>query len=283
VRTEYGPFRVAALDHDDARGGAVVVTIDNPPTNLVDGPFVMGLMPLVDDLIADTSLRAVVFRSADPDFFLMHGDVHSLVSIPASTHIDVDQPNIAAVTFQRIAAAPFVSIGLIDGAARGGGCEFLSALDLRYGTPRTVIGQPEVPMGILPGAGGTVRLPRIIGRTHAIELIVTGRDVDADEAFALGWLTAVVPADDIEEHVLGIARRIAAMPAASIAAVKRVVDQSLSDPNAALVAETNALGALTASGAHHEPMRRFLAAGGQTREGESGDTTALVEAMLRPR
>jgi enoyl-CoA hydratase/carnithine racemase len=210
----------------------------------------------------------------------MHGDVESILKIPRSEHQPTHAPNVAAAAFERLSSAPYVSIGLVDGAARGGGCEFLTALDLRYGTPRTVIGQPEVPMGILPGAGGTSRLPRIVGRDRALEMILTARDYGADEALALGWLTGVVDASVIDAHVLSIARRIAAMPAASIAAVKRVVGISLGSLDAALVAESDALGALTASGAHHEPMRRFLDAGGQTREGETRRMDQIVASML---
>ena len=114
-------------------------------------------MSALDALDERPGIRVVVFRSADPDFFLMHGDVNSLLQIPTSTHVVVDAPNIAALAFERLSTSAHLSIGLLDGAARGGGCEFLSALDIRYGSPRTVIGQPEVAMGILPGAGGTSR------------------------------------------------------------------------------------------------------------------------------
>jgi enoyl-CoA hydratase/carnithine racemase len=276
VEHSYGPFAVTT------EPGIAVVTIDNPPTNLVDGVFVMGLLALLDALDERPGIRVVVFRSADPDFFLMHGDVNALLQIPVSQHQPVDAPNIAAQAFQRLSASAFVSIGVVDGAARGGGCEFLSALDIRYGSPRTVIGQPEVPMGILPGAGGTVRLPRLVGRDRALEMILTARDYGADEAAALGWLTAVVPAGELDEHALAVARRVARMPAASITAVKRVVGVSLGDPNPALTIETNALGELTASGAHHEPMRKFLAAGGQTRDGETRRMSILIDAMLAP-
>src|SRR4051812_15935847 len=146
------------LLHTTTAGGVVTVTIDHPPKQLVDGPFVGALIALLDTLEADDAVRVVVVRSADPDFFLMHGDVELLLAsgpLPAQP----DAPNIAAATFQRLAAARFVTIGAIDGAARGGGAEFLTALDLRFGTPRTVLGQPEVPLAILPGAGGTARLP----------------------------------------------------------------------------------------------------------------------------
>ena len=264
--------------------GLAVVTIDHPPTNLVDGAFTAGLVQLLDALAATAAapdpVRAVVFRSADPDFFLMHGDVEQILRMPTGTYQPVDQPNPAAATFLRLSRAPYVSIGLVDGAARGGGCEFLSALDLRYGTERTIIGQPEVPMGILPGAGGTARLPRLLGRDRALELILTGRDLDADEALAVGWLTARLDRASIDAEVMRVARRIAAMPAASVAEVKRVVDVSLGGLDAALVEETNAFFRLVAAGTHLAPMRRFLDAGGQTRAAESGDTSALIEAML---
>ncbi len=277
MHDSYGPLKVAT------DGSIVIVTIDHPPTNLVDGPFIMALLALLDALAAlaaESDVRVVVFRSADPDFFLMHGDVESLLGIPVHDHETATVPNVAAAALQRITAAPFLSIGMIDGAARGGGAEFLSALDLRYGSPRAVIGQPEVAMGILPGAGGSTRLPRIIGRGPALELILTGRDVDATEARALGWLDALVPAESLETRVMAVARRVAAMPAASIAAAKEVVDASLGDPTPALTMETDHLGRLTAAGAHLAPMQAFMAAGGQTRAGETTRMAEIVDAML---
>lgn len=256
------------------------MTIDHPPHNLVDGPFIAALMGLLENVENDPSVRVLLFRSGDPDFFLMHGDVEQILAIPPGSHTPVSEPNVAAALFQRLSASRLVSIGLIDGAARGGGCEFLSALDLRLGTPRTVIGQPEVAMGILPGAGGTVRWPRLVGRGRALDIILTGRDVLADEALAIGWLDRLVPTPDLAAEGWRLASRIAAMPAASIAAVKRVVDSSLSSAEAALVAESDALGELLASGAQRAPMEAFLAAGGQTRDGELHRMNDIVESML---
>jgi enoyl-CoA hydratase/carnithine racemase len=133
--------------------GIVTVVIDHPPTNVLDGSLLEGLRSLLDQLESDPMVRVVIFRSADPDFFVMHGDVELLVDLhpPAMT---VTEANPAAATLQRLSGAPFVSIGVLDGAARGGGCEMLCAMDMRFGTDRAVIGQPEVAMGILPGAGG---------------------------------------------------------------------------------------------------------------------------------
>ena len=136
-------------------------------------------------------------------------------------------------------------------------------------------------MGILPGAGGTARLPRLLGRSRALDLIGTGRDVNAEEALAIGWLDGVVPSASLLEHVGEIARRIAAMPPASVAAVKHVVDVSLSiGLQEGLVAESAALARLMASGEHREPMTKFLAAGGQTRDGETQRMAAIVDGLL---
>lgn len=245
------------------------VVLDIPPFNLVGGELLGMLQALLGELDGRDDVRVVVFRSADPDFFLMHGDVEQLAAVPAHDFTPPAEPNVAVQTFRRLSDAPFVSIGVLDGYARGGGCEFLSALDLRVGTRRAVVGQPEVAMGILPGAGGTVRWPRLVGRARALEIILTGRDVGADELVAIGWLQG------IDVDVDALARRIDAMPAASIAAVKRVLDAD--DP---WLTESTELARLMASGAHVEPMRRFLAAGGQTREGETRDIAPLLGAML---
>jgi len=260
-------------------GGVVTVTIDIPPHNIVGADLVVGLFGLLPELEADESVAVVVFRSADPDFFLMHGDVEALLAMPADDR-PVTEPNIAAALFERIHSAPYLTIGVVDGRARGGGCEFLSALDLRIGTPRTVIGQPEVPMGILPGAGGTVRMARLLGRAGALELVLSGRDVDAHEALAMGWLQAIV-ADDTEAAAW--IDRFASLGRRSIAAVKHVVDAALDADPGALIDESAALAAAIASGAHLGPMRRFLAAGGQTRDVETGPIDPLLEAMRDPR
>jgi enoyl-CoA hydratase/carnithine racemase len=269
-----GPLKVSVS------GGVATVTIDHPPTNLVDGVFLKGLIELQQEVEHDDDVRVLLFISADPDFFLMHGDVRGILSMPTGSYVPADKPNAAAVAFERLRTSRLVSIGVLDGAARGGGAEFLTALDLRYASPRAVLGQPEVPMGILPGAGGTSRLPRLLGRSKALEIILTGRDIGAAEAEAIGWIEAVLPADDLLAHAQGIADRIAGMPPTSIAAVKRVVDTSLGTITEALTAETDALGQLIAAGGHRVPMEKFLSAGGQDRHHETTRMDELIAAML---
>jgi enoyl-CoA hydratase/carnithine racemase len=261
--------------------GVATITINHPPTNLVDGAFLSALVGLLDACDRDDSVRVVLFTSADPDFFLMHGDVEAILAAPARTAGRVTEPNVAAATFDRLRTARYVTIAAIDGAARGGGAEFCAAVDLRFGTPRTVLGQPEVAMGILPGAGGTARLPRLLGRSRALDVMLTARDVGGDEALAIGWLDALVPSDELLAQVGTFARRIAAMPPESIAAVKHVVEASLASGLApALVEESAELARLMSLGTHREPMRRFLDAGGQTREGETQRMEAIMDATI---
>jgi enoyl-CoA hydratase/carnithine racemase len=261
-------------------GGVATVTIDQPPTNLVNGPFIGALMELLARAEPDPAIRVLLFRSADPDFFLMHGDVEQILAMPTGQYTPQLEPNVAARTFERLSSGRLLTIGLLDGAARGGGCEFLSALDLRMGSERAVIGQPEVAMGILPGAGGTARWPRLVGRARALDIILSGRDVAAQEALAIGWLDWLVPSADLDARGTALAQHLGAMPPESIAAVKRVVDVSLSSLDAALVAESDALTQLTSKGLHQAPMQAFLAAGGQTRDGETQHMPELLDAML---
>ena len=266
------------LDVEIARGVAWV-TIDHPPDQLVDADFVGALAAMLPALEADPAVRVVVLRSADPDFFLMHGDVHAILAMPPSDGTPVTAPNPAAALFERLHRSPLFTIGMIDGIARGGGAELLAALDYRVASTRTVLGQPEAPMGILPGAGGSARLPRMLGRAHALEVILTGRDVPAAEALALGWVDAVTEPDRLAPAVRDLAERVAGSGAPSIAAVKRVVDASLAGLEAALTAESAAFTMLTDADTHRERMTRFLAAGGQTRAAERGSIDALLAAM----
>jgi enoyl-CoA hydratase/carnithine racemase len=265
----------------EIEAGVATVTINHPPTNLVDGEFIGGLLSLLGAVENDSAVRVLLFRSADPDFFLMHGDAAMIARIPHAEYVPQSEPNVAAATFERLSSGRLVTIGLLGGAARGGGCEFLSALDIRVGSPHAVVGQPEVPMAILPGAGGTARWPRIVGRGRALELILTGRDIGGEEAYAIGWLDLLVAHPELELEGQRLARRIAAMPAGSIAAVKRVVDVSLGSIQPALVAESDALTRRMSDGEHRAAIGRFLAAGGQTREGERERMTEIVDAMIQ--
>lgn len=256
--------------------GVAVATIDHPPANLLDGEFFLAVLDLLGRLEDDPDVRVVVFRSADPDFFMMHGDVNLVMSVDVPQP-EPGEPNISGATFARLHTSRLVTIGLIDGIARGGGCEVLTAMDMRFGSERALVGQPEVVFGIIAGAGGTARWPEIAGRGRALDILLTARDVAADELYAWGWLDRLVPSTELEQIGLTAARRIAAMPPEAIAATKRVVDAPRAQ---ALAIEGEEVGRLLGTGVHRDRMRRFLEAGGQTREQEINNMQAIIDAVL---
>jgi len=275
-----GPFAVTVDGH------VADVSIDNPRSNIFDDQFTVARRDLLDRCEADPDVRVLLFHSADPDFFVMHGDARATLAMQVAPGTEVAAPDpyaAQAALLERVHRSRLVSIAAIDGAARGGGAELVSALDLRIGGPRTVFGFLEVAMGLLPGWGGPARLPHLLGRSRALDVILTCRDVGAEEALAMGWLDRLVPSDRVLVEAGRVARRIGAMPGESIAAVKAVVDTSLGGIGDALVAESTMLTRLLAAGGYRRRIERFLAAGGQARDAERDGFEGLVQAMIDDR
>jgi enoyl-CoA hydratase/carnithine racemase len=272
-----GPFAVTIDGH------VADVSIDHPPSNIFDGQFTVALRDLLDRCEADPHVRVLLFHSADPDFFVMHGDARASIGGADAPGTEVAAPNPTAALLERVHRSRLVSIAAIDGAARGGGAELVSVLDLRIGGPRTVFAQFEVALGLLPGWGAPARLPHLLGRSRALDVLLTCRDVGAEEALAMGWLDRLVPSDRVLVEAGRLARRIGAMLAESIAAVKEIVDTSLGEIDDALVAESTMLTRLAAEGGYRSRMERFLAAGGQTPDAERDGFEGLVQAMIDDR
>src|SRR5713226_1684692 len=179
-----GPFAVTVDGH------VADVSIDHPPSNIFDDQFTVALRDLLDRCEADPDVRVLLFHSADPDFLVMQ--------VAPGTEVAAPDPYAAqAALLERVHRSRLVSIAAIDGAARGGGAELVSALDLRIGGPRTVFAQFEVAIGLLPGWGAPARLPHLLGRSRALDVLLTCRDVGAEEALAMGWLDRLVPSDRV--------------------------------------------------------------------------------------
>ena len=272
-----GPFAVTVDGH------VADVSIDHPPSNIFDDQFTVALRDLLDRCEADPDVRVLLFHSADPDFFVMHGDARAFTAMQVAPGTKVAAPDPTAALLERVHRSRLVSIAAIDGAARGGGAELVSALDLRIGGPRTVFEQFEVALGLFPGWGTATRLPHILGRSRALDVLLTGRDVGAEEALTMGWLDRLVPSDQVLVEAGRLARRIGAMPAEATAAVKAVVDTSLGGIDDALVADATLFTRLAAEGGPRSRMERFLAAGGQTRDAERDGFQGLVQAMIDDR
>ncbi|MCJ2178076.1 enoyl-CoA hydratase/isomerase family protein [Novosphingobium sp. 2580] len=237
--------------------------------NLLDEAMFADLERLVEWLEAAEEVKVAVFESADDHFFIAHADLGMLSRMPMPAPQDVTGPSPHQQVFARFQRLPQLTIGKLRGIARGGGSEFLLALDLRYGARETaVLGQPELPLGFPPGCGATQRLPRLVGRSHAIEAIMSGRDYNADEAERIGWLTRSMPDADLDAFVEDLAGRVASFPKVAIVQAKRAIDASLAPADAGSAAEF--FGFLTAFGQPEAKTRvqKAMANGFQTRSVE---------------
>lgn len=252
----------------DCEAGVATVTLDHPPINLLDLPLLIELDRLARALEADETLRVVIFRSANPEFFIAHADVSLILEMPQGAAPKDELPFFHEMV-ERFRHLPMASIAMLEGRARGGGSEFLLSLDMRFGAlGRAIVGQPEVALGILPGGSGTQRLPRLMGRGRALEAILGCGDFDADLAERYGWLDRALPADELEGFVETLARRIASFPKEAIALAKRAVDADDDAVRAGLLAETRCFDETLGVDEARRRMARFLDVGGQTREGE---------------
>ena len=211
------------------------ITFDNPPVNLIVGETVLRLAAIVDELADDPDIQVVVFDSAVPDFFSNHFDLAAAADFPAPA--GDDELPVWTDLVLKISKAPYVTIATIRGRTRGGGNELALALDLRYASrEHAIFGQPEVGSGLLPGGGGTERLPRTIGRDRALEVILTSADYDADTAQRWGWVTRALPDAELDAFVAAIVARLASFDRTSLAAAKNAINRATLPPDADLAA-----------------------------------------------
>jgi len=251
-------------------GRLLLVTIDNPPINLVTVELYGELARLAELLYRDRGLTVVVLKSANPEFFLAHFDVAAILEFPTDTPAERDgELNDYHRMCERFRTMDKVTIAQIEGRVGGGGSELASSCDMRFGVAgRTRINQMEVPLGILPGGTGTQRLPRLMGRGRALEVILGGDDLDAETAERWGYLNRLFEAEAIDGAVLALARRIASFPPPAVRLAKQAVTAAEPPPDPGLVEEAYLFQRLLRTPHAQQSMRRFLEIGGQTRDGE---------------
>jgi enoyl-CoA hydratase/carnithine racemase len=252
----------------DVADGIARATIDNPPINLLDLTLILELDAFGRDAAADDDVRVVIVDSADPAFFVAHADVSLIQALPTDDTDRHDELSAFHVMVERFRTMPKVTIAVLRGIARGGGSELALSFDLRFADPTAVLGQPEVGVGIIPGGSGTQRLPRLVGRARALEIVLGCQDVDAATAERWGYVNRVLPEDELGPFVDDLARRMASFPAAAIARAKEAVDAALGDPVPGLLEEDRLFRACLSDPDAQRRMAAFLAAGGQTREVE---------------
>jgi enoyl-CoA hydratase/carnithine racemase len=222
------------LVHLDRRAdGVALVTLDRPKANALSVELLGALRGVVDDLAADLPGAVVVWGG--PRIFAAGADIAAFGG--------PDEAVVYAAAFRAafdgLAALPRMVVAAVNGYALGGGCELALACDLRVVAADARLGQPEILLGLIPGAGGTQRLPRLVGASRAKDLVLTGRHVDADEALRIGLADRVAPPDGTLDAALALAAGFAAGPLVAGAYAKALVDAGLDGPLAAgLDAET---------------------------------------------
>jgi enoyl-CoA hydratase/carnithine racemase len=201
------------------------VLFENPPFNIVDATIFEGLQDLLARMDASPSLRVVVFESANPEFYLAHFDLTGKTG-NITTAVGPSGLPILMDTFVRLTKSPVVSIAKIRGCVRGVSSEFVLACDMRFASrENTRLGQPEVGVGVNPGGGATERLPLLVGRGRALEIVLGANDFDGDTAERYGYVNQALPDTELDGFVDVLARRIASFDRRPIAAAKNLINQ----------------------------------------------------------
>jgi enoyl-CoA hydratase/carnithine racemase len=198
---------------------------DYPPFNIVDATIFKGLQDLLARMDASPSLRVVLFESANREFYLAHFDLTGKTG-NITTAVGPSGLPILMDTFVRLTKSPVVSIAKIRGCVRGVSSEFVLACDMRFASrENTRLGQPEVGVGVHPGGGGTERLPHLVGRGRALEIVLGANDFDGDTAERYGYVNRALPDAELDGFVDALARRIASFDRRAIAGAKSLINQ----------------------------------------------------------
>jgi enoyl-CoA hydratase/carnithine racemase len=199
--------------------GRWTITFSNPPINMFVPTTIVELGTLMTDLEADPTVKVVVFQSANPDFFIAHLDVSKAAERPGVLDLWRD-------FVLRLSSAPVVSIAKIRGRTRGIGNEFVLACDMRFASRQSALfGQPEVGTGLIPGGGALEWLPRLVGRSRALEIVLSSDDFDADIAERYGWVNRALDDDGLDSFVDTLVRRLASFDREVLAAAKAQINR----------------------------------------------------------
>jgi enoyl-CoA hydratase len=211
------------------RDGAIVeIVLDRPPANALGLEIIDGLHTAMDYAQA-AEVKAIVLASAVDGFFAAGADIKHMSAVDPMSFREYG--NALRGALERLAALPIFSVAAVDGLALGGGLELAMACTLRVGAAGARLGLPEVKLGLIPGAGGTQRLPRLVGRGRALDLMLTARQVEADEAYRIGLVDRFAePGDTALATAWRLARDFAAASTPAQLAVMRTVDAAYDRP-----------------------------------------------------
>jgi enoyl-CoA hydratase len=207
--------------------GVVVVTMDRPPANALGLPILDGLHAAIDAAEQAGDVKVMVISSARDGFFAAGADIKHMSTVDAESFLAYGD-KMRAVN-DRLAASPWLSVAAVDGLALGGGLELAMACTLRVAGPRAKLGLPEVKLGLIPGAGGTQRLTQLVGRGRALDIMLTARQVGAEEALRIGLVDRLTE-DDVVRVALDLAAELVTSSLPAQLAVVRTVDAAFAMP-----------------------------------------------------
>ena len=208
-----------------SEGAVLVAEIAAPPMNLLGPALVRDLVSLIQQAEADDAIGVVVFKSADPDYFVSHVDVTRINEYRAAAAQLTGEASLALL-FRRLSTSRLVTIAQIEGRVRGAGSEFVLACDMRFAARESAIfGQFEPAFGVIPGGGAVQHLTRLLGRARVLEVMLSAEDYDAELAERYGWINRALPAAAIDDFISSLAHRIAQFPGAGRAVLKDRVNE----------------------------------------------------------
>ncbi len=251
-------------------GRILNVEIDNPPINLITIPLLLDFINLTKWAQDDEESTVLVLRSNVEGFFIAHFDVEALLSMDsgeANTNSSITSFDKLCLRLQQMNK---ITICVIEGRVGGGGSEIAMACDLRFAASETaVMNQMEVPIGIIPGGGGTQRLPALIGYSRALELIIGGLDLDAATGEKWGYFNRSLPKRELDKYMEKFLNRIAIFNTESVRSAKEALQLTQPDLLPGLAIENKLFNDRNYSDSGTKLMQRFLQLGGQTKDQES--------------
>src|SRR5579872_6889414 len=212
-------FQTNQLSIDRSRPGVWTVSIGNPPINMFVPATIVELVALMTKLDADPSVKVIVFESDNPEFFIAHLDVAKAAQQPEVLGLWRD-------FVLHLCSTPVVSIAKVRGRTRGIGNEFVLACDMRFASRQNALfGNPEVGVGLIPGGGALEWLPRLVGRSRALEFVLSADDFDADIAERYGWVNRTLDDGDLDSFVDTLVRRLASFERETLGAAKAQINR----------------------------------------------------------
>ncbi|MDQ6607970.1 MAG: enoyl-CoA hydratase-related protein [Actinomycetota bacterium] len=238
----------------ESRGATAIAWLDRPPANSISPEVAEALRKLWDAVVSGGETRALVFASANPMLFCAGADIRAFTKMDADAGRDLLDGMHGLL--REMETSSVATVAAVNALAFGGGCELAMACDFRIAADSATFGQPEISLGIIPGFGGTQRLPRLVGQAKALEMNLTGEPIAADEAYELGLVTRLVADHELLDTALAWARKLAGQAPLAVEQIKRV--SAAGDLDAGIDAEKQGFATAFASADAEEGIAAFL-------------------------